>query len=71
MGQDLELRKNFVLDDDRLHEVDAAMHDAMADGDDPFVVMGVVEPIEDRSDGSGVIDLAATFIDNELVLFPR
>ena len=66
-----ELFDNIVVDDDRLHEIDAAMHDAMADGDDLLVAMGVLEPIQDRSDGRAMIDLSAAFVDNELVLFPR
>ena len=66
-----ELFDNVVVDDDRLHEIDAAMHDAMAYGDYLLVAMGVVEPIQDRSDGRAVVDFPATFIDNELVLFPH
>ena len=63
--ENLELGENVLLDDRRLHEIDAAMHDAMADGDDPLVAMSVLEPIENGSDRGGVINPAAAFIDCE------
>ena len=70
-NEPLQLRDHGLVDQLRLHEVRAAMHDAMADRGDGKVVAGLPQPGENGAHRDLMVDAADRRVEREIAFFTR